>query len=155
MTTVAVTPRWRLLQCAIVAAPTPHQDSSSTQHIERKPMNTCAESLPESKRNDVFPHIEADPRRRTASMSNSTSAAMPMAELVVAEASRRHDATLVCPTGALVPPCCLARRRRPVFPPRRHEVPVVEARWMVNGETEGRDSFLGSFICRWERQPGS
>jgi hypothetical protein len=79
-------------------------------------MNTCAESLPESKWDDVCPRFEAALRRRTAPMSDSTSATTPMAELVVAEASRRHVTTLVCPMGALVPPRCLARRRRPVSP---------------------------------------
>jgi hypothetical protein len=79
-------------------------------------MNTCAESLTESKRNDVCPRVKAAPRRRTAPMSDSTSAAMPMAELVVVEASRRHDATLVCPTGALVPPVALPDGGGPFSP---------------------------------------
>jgi hypothetical protein len=43
-------------------------------------MNTCAGSLPELKRNDVCPRAEADLRRRTAPMSDSTSTAAPMAE---------------------------------------------------------------------------
>jgi hypothetical protein len=36
-------------------------------------------------------------------MSDSTGAATPTAESAIAEASRRHGATLVCPTGARVP----------------------------------------------------
>jgi hypothetical protein len=109
------------------------------------------------KRNDDCPRAEADPRWRTAPMSDSTNAATPMAELVVAEAS--GDTTqLWYALRVYECPRCFARRLWPVPPLRRHKISSggqVEARWIVNGKTEGRGRVLGSFIHHRERQSGS
>jgi hypothetical protein len=43
----------------------------------------------------------------------------------------------------------------PFLPFGGTKFPVLEARWIVNGKTEGRDRVLGSFIHHRERQSGS
>jgi hypothetical protein len=68
-----------------------------------------------------------------ALMSDSTGAATPTAESVVAEASRRHGATLVCPMGARVPSVPLFDGGGP-FSPTYVDVLAAGARQRWKGE---------------------